>query len=370
MNEKKKVLLVSPYSKHLVGGIINWTKYIVNYHLEHGGNVELCLLNNENAVQVMGATNPLKRLLRGLENYLPLCRQFKKKIDEEHFDVVHICTSASFGLIRDLLIVNAARKKGIKTVVHMHFGRIPQILQSRGWENMFFLRLVKRINRAVVMDRASLEALKSAGFENVCFLPNPLSTEVQRLIEKHGELRREVRKVVFAGHVGVSKGVFELVEACKGIEDVKLEILGKFSSEDVKQKLLETAGDNASEWLSIPGNKPFEEVIREMMTCGIFVLPSYSEGFPNVILEAMACGTPIVATAVGAIPEMLDISSENPCGVCVPVRDVAELRESITDMINNPTKAKTFGENARMRVHEMYAIPKVWEQLVGIWLFL
>lgn len=367
MKEKLKVLLVSPYSDHIVGGIINWTKYIVNYHCEYGGEVDLQLLNNENAVQVMGATGPIKRLVNGLGNYLPVVRQFKKEISDEHFDVAHICTSASLGLLRDLLLVRAASKKGIKTAVHMHFGRIPQILKSRGWEQKLFLRLMRQIDMAVVMDKASLEALQSAGFKNVCFLPNPLSTDVQRLIEEQGELVREPRRIVYAGHVGVNKGVFELVEACKGIEDVKLEILGKYSSEDVKEKLLEVAGANASVWLSIPGNKPFVEVIREMMTCGIFVLPSYSEGFPNVILEAMACGTPIVATSVGAIPEMLDVGSDNPCGVCVPVRDVTTLREAMSNLLNNPANGKALGDNARKRVNKMYAIPKVWEQLVEIW---
>lgn len=362
-----KIILVSPYSEHLVGGIINWTKYIINYHREHDGDVDLQLLNNENAVQVMGATGPIKRLVNGLGNYIPVCRQFKKKIAEEHIDVAHICTSASFGLIRDLLIVNAARKKGVKTIVHMHFGRIPQILKTKGWERSLFLKLIRRIDCAIVMDRASFESLHDAGFKNVCFLPNPLSEDVRKIIEKQGVLKREARKIVFAGHVVASKGVFELVEACREIEDVKLELLGKLTTDDVKDKLLAMAGENASEWLNISGNMPFEEVIKAMMSCAVFVLPSYSEGFPNVILEAMACGCPIVSTPVGAMPEMLNVDGVKPCGVCVPVRNSEALREAISKILDNPTEADRLGENARIRVDEMYAIPKVWEQLLGIW---
>lgn len=172
---------------------------------------------------------------------------------------------------------------------------------------------------------------------------------------------------MYAGHVLPSKGLKELVGACREINQIKLEILGKVSDESFREQLFEIGGDNSKGWLDIPGNKPFEEVIKEMKSCGIFVLPSYSEGFPNVILESMACGCPIVATSVGAMPEMLDIEGENPCGICVPAKNVEELRNAITDLLDNPVKADAFGANARKRVNEQYAMPKVWEQLVLLW---
>ena len=362
-----KVLLVSPYSERLVGGIINWTKYIVNYYRENGGDVDLTLLNNENATQVFGATNTFKRLFAGLSNYMPIVRQFKDKVASEHFDVAHICTSGSFGLIRDLVVVKAAKRKCVKTVVHTHFGRIPRVLSSKGWESFLLKRLLKCVDCVAVMDGFSLKALQEHGYRNVRFVPNPLSTDVQKTIEKLGETEREPRKIVYAGHVLPSKGLKELVEACREVYQIKLEILGKVSDESFRELLYQVGGDNSISWLDIPGNKPFDDVIKEMKSCGIFVLPSYSEGFPNVILESMACGCPIVATSVGAIPEMLDTEYENPCGVCVPAKDVEKLRNAIVDLLGNPMKAAAMGENARKRVNEQYAMPKVWEQLVAVW---
>ena len=108
-------------------------------------------------------------------------------------------------------------------------------------------------------------------------------------------------------------------------------------------------------------------MIKEMMTCSVFVLPSHSEGFPNVILESMACGCPIVATPVGAIPEMLAIDREKPCGVCVPIKNVEALQNTIEWLLENPKKAAEMGKNAKERVYEQYTMPKVWEQLAGIW---
>lgn len=369
MDEKKKlkVLLVSPYSEKAVGGINNWTKYIVNYQRQCGGEIDLTLVNNENAKQVFGASNPVKRLFAGLSNYLPVVRQFMETVANEHFDVAHICTSGSFGLIRDLLIVKAAKKKGVKTVAHTHFGRIPQILNSRGWETFLLKRLLMCVDCVAVMDGFSMKALKKHGYNNVRFVPNPLATDVQKLIEDGGDIVRNSRKIVYAGHVLPSKGLKELVEACREIYQIKLVILGKVSDEAFREQLYQIGGDKSKNWLEIPGNKPFVEVIQEMKSCGVFVLPSYSEGFPNVILESMACGCSIVTTAVGAMPEMLDIEGDRPCGICVPVKDVSSLRNAIVDLLGDTVKAKALGMNARNRVIERYSIPEVWKQLVGVW---
>ena len=362
-----KVLLISPYSEKLVGGIINWTKYIVNYHREHGDGVELTLLRNERATQIFGLANPLKRVYVGLSNYLPVVRRFKKIIETEAFDVVHLSTSASLGMIRDLMIVREARKKGLKTVVHMHFGRIPQLLKSRGWEHFMLSCLLRKVDRTVVMDRFSLEALQENGFNNVTFVPNPLSMEVQNLIEEIGPVLRNRRKIIYAGHVLATKGVEELVKACRDIDNIQLELLGKVPNETYRQSLYKLAGNGADSWLNIPGNRPVETVIKEMKSCGVFVLPSYSEGFPNVILESMACGCPIIATPVGAIPEMLDADGKHPCGIIVPTKDVEKLRKAIVYLLENPEQAAELGRNAKERVGEEYGVEKVWNQLVDIW---
>ena len=366
-NNKLKVLLVSPYSENLVGGIANWTKYIVNYHRANGGDVDLRLLNNANATGLSNLGSIFQRIRYGFGNYLPVLRQFKSMVKAEHFDVVHISTSASFGLIRDIILARAARRKGIKVCVHMHFGRIPSLLKEKNFESRMLRCLLKRIDRVIVMDKASLEALIAQDYEQVSFLPNPLSTEVQELIERCKVTERVERKVVYAGHVCPTKGVLELVEACRDIEGVKLEVLGRETVPGTVGKMRVIAGENSERWLEILGNRPMSEVIEAMKTCAVFSLPSYSEGFPNVILESMACGCPIVATSVGAIAEMLDVDGQAPCGVCVPAKDAKSLHRAIADLLDNPDNAIQMGWRAKRRVYAEYEIRKVWKQLVEIW---
>lgn len=362
-----KVLLVSPYGDHLNGGIAKWTDHIISYYKGHENDLNLELLYNANSKAGFGTDSTFRRIRNGIQNYYPLYKSFKKVTKQKQFDVAHLCTSASFGLLKDLAIVKQASKKGIKSVVHCHFGRIPKVLKATNWEHKLFVKLMQVVDQLVVMDMHSYRALKDYGYDKVSYLPNPLAVSVQQLIESNQDIQREPNKIVFAGHLVKDKGVYELVEACKQIKGVELELLGHIPDEEVKKQLVELSGDSTEAWLHIKGARPFEEVIREMCSCGVFALPSYSEGFPNVIIESMACGCPIVTTPVGAIPEMINVDSEEPCGICVEVRNVEKLKNVIVSLLENQEQAAQLGKRAKERVNEMYSIPKVWEQLVCIW---
>ncbi len=362
-----QVLLVSPYGDQLNGGIAKWTDHIITYYKGHGNDLNMELLCNPNLKAGFGTDSIFRRIRNGIQNYYPLYKSFKKVTKQKQFDVVHVCTSASFGLLKDLAIVEQARKKGIKSVVHCHFGRIPKVLKATNWEHKLFIKLMQVVDKLVVMDMHSYRALKDYGYDKVSYLPNPLAISVQQLIESNQDIQREPNKIVFAGHLVKDKGVYELVEACKQIKGVELELLGHISDEEVKKQLVELSGDSTGVWLHIKGARPFEEVVREMCSCSVFALPSYSEGFPNVIIESMACGCPIVATPVGAIPEMINVDSAEPCGICVEARDVDQLKTAIVSLLENKEQAAQLGKRAKERVNDLYSMPKVWKQLINIW---
>jgi glycosyltransferase involved in cell wall biosynthesis len=114
-------------------------------------------------------------------------------------------------------------------------------------------------------------------------------------------------------------------------------------------------------------NQSPEVVIKHMLSCSVLVLPSYTEGFPNVILEGMACGCPIVATSVGAIPEMLNYHLDAEAGICIIPGNVEILQRAIEQMLDDKIFAKKCGQNARDRVISEYSIEVIWHQLITIW---
>jgi glycosyltransferase involved in cell wall biosynthesis len=97
------------------------------------------------------------------------------------------------------------------------------------------------------------------------------------------------------------------------------------------------------------------EQCREFMeSLDVFVMPSFSEGTPNSIVEAMACGKPIIASEVGGIPDMLgDVS-----GILVPPGDMKALAEAMLRLAQNPEMRRTMGAAAKERYQQLFS-PKV-----------
>ena len=92
-------------------------------------------------------------------------------------------------------------------------------------------------------------------------------------------------------------------------------------------------------------------------------MPSYTEGFPYVILEAMAYACPIVATTVGAIPEML----ADGCGELIEPQDVNSIRNGITKTLANFEKAISMGIKAQDKVLRCYTIETIYNLYQEVW---
>jgi glycosyltransferase involved in cell wall biosynthesis len=107
-----------------------------------------------------------------------------------------------------------------------------------------------------------------------------------------------------------------------------------------------------------------EEVIEWYQKASVFVCPSLSESFPIVNLEALSCATPVVATNVGATPEVVR-NYKN--GILVPPNDVAKLAEGIQYLLDNEEIRQKFGQEGRKWVVENFSIDAVAERLRQIY---
>ena len=360
------ILFASPY-KGNTGGIAQWAENIISYYKSKKDNdCELDVLPmNYSTQQNAGiGKNLIQRIYSGVRTYTKVLTELNKRFSSKHYNILHISSSASISLVKDYLMIKMAKRYNVKPIIHFHFGRIPQLRQNDNWEWKLLHKVAKMATAVILMDETSYNTLKSTGLSNIHLVPNPLGCKIRELADTSNVVERDERTITFVGHIVRTKGVFELVEACKDIPNIKVRLIGPVV-DNIKSELINLS--EGADWLSFVGQIPVEDVIKEMQSCGIFVLPTYTEGFPNVILESMACRCPIITTPVGAIPEMLQIHSEHPCGVCVEPQNVSQLRDAIIDFISNPLRAQKYGQLAMERVISAYSIDTVWSKMNSIW---
>lgn len=365
-----KVLLCSPYKNGpdvVRGGINQWAQNILSYHEIHNDGIELIPISFDRHISLIHSNNAIQRFINGVREQINPIREAIKTLKSTKPDVIHICTSAGMGCLRDLILVKFAKRYHVRSLVHLHFGRLPELALNKNWEWHILKKVLRQCDVIVPMNKPTEKALFDNGFNNVRYLPNPLNDSIVRQVtELEGGFIREAGQLLFVGHVYDTKGVFELVKGCKDIEGVKLIIVGKCTNE-MKDVLLSTGTSSSNkDWIDFVGEIPHEDVLKEFLKADIFVFPSYTEGFPNVILEAMACGCPIIASDVGAIPEMLDIDNE-PCGICIKPQSDKEVHNAVVSLLNDKAQKEKYSEKARCRVNSVYTMPMVWHKLLKIW---
>ena len=161
-------------------------------------------------------------------------------------------------------------------------------------------------------------------------------------------LADDAEVVTYVGRLVAEKGLRELLDAYRTLSTarprLRLVLVGEGPMrEEIAARL---AGDPSLQ-VTLAGAQPPAEVARWMAASDLVTLPSYSEGHPNVLVEALACGRPVVATPVGGIPEVVDAES----GILVPARDAAALANGLAQALDRrwdePALARKFSRDWR-----------------------
>jgi glycosyltransferase involved in cell wall biosynthesis len=144
--------------------------------------------------------------------------------------------------------------------------------------------------------------------------------------------------VVYIGRMDVKKGLRELVAAAASLHPARPNVHIYLIGEGPDRPLIENAiqANDAAGYIHALPACAFDDVAVWMAAADLVTLPSYMEGCPNVVLEALASGRPVVAANVGGIPEIL--SSE--CGQLVPPRDSSALAQALVSVLDGAWDAK------------------------------
>lgn len=144
--------------------------------------------------------------------------------------------------------------------------------------------------------------------------------------------------LLYAGRLDVRKGLRELVQAVAALHARQPNLLCYLLGDGPDRSLLEQhiARHAAQDAIHFVPAAPTATVAQWMAACDVFTLPSYKEGCPNVVLEALASGRPVVASDVGGIPELMDEQS----GRLVPAQDATALERALEQTVGAPWTAE------------------------------
>lgn len=175
------------------------------------------------------------------------------------------------------------------------------------------------------------------------------------------------RLLVTVAHLKVTKGHGEVVEALARLPaDVRLVIVG--GDLDRGQYRAALAGTirrlGLGDRIDLVGRQPYDRVPLYLSAADVVVLASYREGCPNVVLEGLASGRPVVATRVGAVPDLV-FAGEN--GVMVPVRDAGALADGLAEVLARSWSAEAVRASRSVRSWEDVAaqVKQVFDQVVS-----
>lgn len=227
-----------------------------------------------------------------------------------------------------------ARLLGIPAVVKVHgsdmnvLARMPCIARNLRWA-------LPRARRVVAVSRPLGDVVASFGVprDRIDIVPNGVDAELfhprdrARARADLGHPHDTRRWLLYVGRVEETKGVLDLIAAFALLagrrRDVRLVMVGDGSARAACER---AAGDLLGDRVLLVGSRPLEDVPRWMAACDALVLPSWAEGMPNVVVEALASGRRVVATAVGGTP---DLVTGPDLGELVPPRSPGLLADAL-----------------------------------------
>ncbi len=316
-------------------------------------------------------------LMRLFSDGVSMALKINEFLKKEDFDIVHV----HFPFAACILI-NINRKIREKMVYTAHIGEEKKrfSLDSKLSLLKLFspdLYLMKRIKKSVVLNENLKSMLVAKGLkdEKLEVIPNGIDVnefnvskdEVERVKEKY---KLNGITVMFAGTITPRKGVDRLARAAeiilKDFRDVTFLLVGNLKlDEEFANRVIKYVKDRGLDRnIKFTGFVPYEDLKALYSACDIFVLPSFGEGDPIALKEALASGKPLIGSNVGGIPMQI---RDGWNGFLVEPGNEKQLAEKIKYLIENKEERERMSKNSRKLAEEEFSWEKITNRYVEVY---
>ncbi|MBQ4520983.1 MAG: glycosyltransferase family 4 protein [Bacteroidaceae bacterium] len=351
----KKVILLTPLTGN--GGIASWSRKFIQTFKDE--NYTLIPIDRTAKGRTFQETTFFKRMKAGLVEMKRNIEQIKKEIAKQQIDILHTTTSGSLGTYRDYQVAKICRKHGIKTIMHCHYGCIPEDIKKPLY-GKFLQKTMSLYDQIWVLDTRTEKVLKEypALKDKVFVTPNSIHVDEGIKIQPSN-----YKHIAFVGNLIPNKGLYELVEAVvkNSSQEVRLSIVGK-GDENVITKIKAIAGNKLNKRVHLLGLLSNEEAVAFMKMVDIVALPTYYpwEAFPISILEAMSLGKLVISTPRAAIKDMLTALDGTDCGILVREKSVEDIVQAIEWCNIHKDEADELCRKAYEKVYTAYRMEVVY----------
>jgi glycosyltransferase involved in cell wall biosynthesis len=287
---------------------------------------------------------------------------FKKL--ESNFDVVHIHSPLSPCIKTTLPIVATVHTPMLtdtRSIEVVTLQSIIQILMAKLVSYPIEIKLIKRANVLTTVSHSVVNELKEYGVDpnSIEVIGNGVDETLFTPIKK----RSGDRYILYTGRLAYRKGLFDLIECSQYIfrecPDVHFVITGKGPIlNKLKKAIMKRGYEDRFRFL---GYVSRERLIEVYQNATIFLLPSHYEGLPTVLLEAMSCGLPVVATAVSGT---LDVISNGENGILIPPKNPKFMANAILTLLDDGQLRRQLGVAARKTIEERYTWKLISEKIL------
>lgn len=279
--------------------------------------------------------------------------------------LVHLHSASGVSFWRKAIFAWSAYAWDVPVLMHVHNGAFDDFHARQGaLGRRFITATLRRARRVIVLSPSWIERLRPvAPSARWVALPNPVLVRTQAMRAMAAD---QGVRCLFLGRLEQAKGVFDLIAAfattCKGLPALSLS-LSLAGEGDLARVRAFCEEHGVSDRVALLGW--VEGGAKEALLdgCDIFVLPSYVEGLPVSMLEAMAAGLAVIVSNVGSVPEVIAHGEQG--WLVVPGR-VAELAGALESLAGDAALRRQMGDRGRLKVQREYAAEVVCAELARI----
>jgi len=367
-DQAKLRILVSGHLPPPMGGVATYYQSLLNSSLPQ--QVDFCFVETSSQRRTLSQSGLFT--FSNLISAITDCGRFTKAVIKHRPQLTHIGTAFGLSYVKHSVCVLIARLFGSRVLLHPHCGFSALYTNQPRWWQWFFRRIIRFTNGVVTLSSEWNQLITIVPGCAVYYLPNAIDLTAYRtatLKRRMVEQNPPFLKVLYLGYLGKAKGSFDLIEAAKEILakniPVKIDLVGeelaKGEVEKLKKQIAQTGlGSVVSLHPPVMGSKKIEMLLE----ADIFIYPSYCEGMPIAVIEAMASGLPIISTRVGGLP---DLVKDGINGILVEAGHPDQLVRAILSLSLNPDQRFAMQLNSYQRAVDKFDIEKLVPRLVNIY---